>query len=103
MHGSFTIALMLLALTVFAVALFRAFSLPPVLAYLMVGAVLGPHAFGVVPDSAQARYLAEFGVVFLMFSIGLEFSLPRLFAMKRIVLGLGGLQVLGRLALFRLL
>ncbi|MDP5241231.1 cation:proton antiporter [Uliginosibacterium sp. 31-16] len=103
MHGLFNIALMLLAVTVFAVALFRAFGLPPVLAYLMVGAVLGPHAAGVVPDSEQARYLAEFGVVFLMFSIGLEFSLPRLFAMKRIVLGLGSLQVLGTLLLFGLL
>ncbi|MEN3112457.1 cation:proton antiporter [Uliginosibacterium paludis] len=100
MHGSFTSVLMLLAATVSLVAVFRAFNLPAVLAYLAVGAALGPHALGLVPDSEQARYLAEFGVVFLMFSIGLEFSLPRLYAMKRIVLGLGGLQVVATLVLF---
>ncbi len=100
MHGSFTTVLMLLAATVSLVAIFRAFNLPAVLAYLAVGAALGPHALGLVPDSEQARYLAEFGVVFLMFSIGLEFSLPRLYAMKRIVLGLGGLQVAASLLLF---
>ncbi|MDO6387410.1 MULTISPECIES: monovalent cation:proton antiporter family protein [unclassified Uliginosibacterium] len=103
MHGALTLVLTLLAVTVCAVAVFRAFNLPAVLAYLAVGAALGPHAAGLVPDNAQARYLAEFGVVFLMFSIGLEFSLPRLFAMKRIVLGLGGLQVLGSMLLFGLL
>ena len=92
--------MILLAVAVCVVAIFRAFSLPPVLAYLLSGCVLGPHVAGLVPDSEQVRYLAEFGVVFLMFSIGLEFSLPRLFAMKRIVLGLGGLQVLTALALF---
>lgn len=102
MYGSLTIVLLLLAASVLMVALFRALNLPAVLAYLIVGAALGPHAFGLVPDSEQARTLAEFGVVFLMFSIGLEFSLPRLYAMKRIVLGLGGLQVLGSMALFGL-
>ena len=100
MHGPLTAVLLLLAATVSVVALFRAFNLPAVLAYLVVGAALGPHALALVPDSEQARYLAEFGVVFLMFSIGLEFSLPRLYAMKRIVLGLGGLQVVATLALF---
>lgn len=103
MHGSFTVVLMLLAATVCLVTVFRAFNLPAVLAYLAVGAALGPHALGLVPDSEQARYLAEFGVVFLMFSIGLEFSLPRLYAMKRIVLGLGGLQVAASLVLFGVL
>lgn len=103
MHSSLNVVLLLLAATVGVVAVFRAFSLPPVLGYLMVGALLGPNATGVVPDNAQARYLAEFGVVFLMFSIGLEFSLPRLFAMKRIVLGLGSMQVVGTLVLFSIL
>lgn len=103
MHGAFLVVLILLAAAVCAVALFRALNLPAVLAYLAVGAVLGPHALAVVPDSEQARYLAEFGVVFLMFSIGLEFSLPRLFAMKRLVLGLGSLQVVGSILLFMLL
>jgi monovalent cation:H+ antiporter-2, CPA2 family len=103
MHGAFLVVLILLAAAVCAVALFRALNLPAVLAYLAVGALLGPHALAVVPDSEQARYLAEFGVVFLMFSIGLEFSLPRLFAMKRLVLGLGSLQVVGSILLFMLL
>jgi len=103
MHSTLNVVLLMLAATVCVVAVFRVFGLPPVLGYLMVGAALGPHAAGVVPDSAQARYLAEFGVVFLMFSIGLEFSLPRLFAMKRIVLGLGSVQVGVSLAVFCLL
>jgi CPA2 family monovalent cation:H+ antiporter-2 len=68
--------------------------LPPIMGYLLVGAVLGPHAAGWVPDTEQTRHLAEFGVVFLMFSIGLEFSLARLYSMKRIVFGLGLAQVL---------
>lgn len=93
MHNAFDIVLVLLAAAVVVVAVFRWLNLPPVLGYLLVGAVLGPHAAGIVPNSEQARYLGEFGVVFLMFSIGLEFSLPRLFAMKRIVFGLGSVQV----------
>jgi hypothetical protein len=76
--------LVLLASAVLVVALFRSLNLPPVLGYLLVGAAIGPHALNLVPDSAAARHLAEFGVVFLMFSIGLEFSLPRLYSMKRI-------------------
>jgi CPA2 family monovalent cation:H+ antiporter-2 len=67
--------------------------MPPLLAYLAVGIVIGPHALGLVPDLEDTRYLAEFGVVFLMFSIGLEFSLARLRTMRRLVLGLGGAQV----------
>ena len=51
--------------------------LPPILGYLLVGIGVGPHALGWIPDSKEARYLAEFGVVFLMFSIGLEFSFCR--------------------------
>jgi CPA2 family monovalent cation:H+ antiporter-2 len=76
------------------VAVFRTLGLPPILGYLLVGAVLGPHAAGWVPDTEETRHLAEFGVVFLMFSIGLEFSLARLYSMKRIVFGLGAAQVI---------
>ena len=88
------LVLVLLASAVLVVALFRWLNLPPVLGYLLVGAAIGPHALDLVPDSAAAHHLAEFGVVFLMFSIGLEFSLPRLYSMKRIVFGLGLAQVL---------
>src|SRR5262245_53530123 len=88
------LTLVLLAASVAAVVLFRYFNLPPMLGYLAVGILIGPHAFGVLPDSHETRYLAEFGVVFLMFSIGLEFSLPKLKSMRRIVFGLGLAQVI---------
>ncbi|MFT3847558.1 MAG: cation:proton antiporter [Propionivibrio sp.] len=93
MH-SLPIILMLLGASVVSVILFRRMNLPPMLGYLVVGALIGPHAFDLLGNFSGAQYFAEFGVVFLMFSIGLEFSLPRLIAMKRIVFGLGGLQVL---------
>jgi CPA2 family monovalent cation:H+ antiporter-2 len=90
--------LLLLAAAVLGVVACRSLGLPPILGYLLVGALVGPHALGVLPDSASAHRLAEFGVVFLMFTIGLEFSLPRLYAMKRIVFGLGLGQVLVTMA-----
>lgn len=90
---------MLLGASVLAVVIFRRFNLPPVLGYLFVGCVIGPHALNLMSDMHRAESLAEFGVVFLMFSIGLEFSLPKLFAMKRIVFGLGLLQVAVTMAL----
>lgn len=93
MASGLEFALLLLATVVAGVVVFRLLHLPPLLAYLTVGILIGPHALGLLPDSADTRYLAEFGVVFLMFSIGLEFSLSRLKAMRRIVLGLGGAQV----------
>lgn len=86
-----------------AVVIFRRFNLPPVLGYLFVGSVIGPHALNLMNEMHRAEYLAEFGVVFLMFSIGLEFSLPKLYAMKRIVFGLGLLQVVITLVLITLL
>ncbi|MDK9724901.1 MAG: cation:proton antiporter [Sterolibacteriaceae bacterium MAG5] len=92
------LVLLLLGASVLVVAVFRAMSLPPILGYLLVGAAVGPHAFGLLPASEDARHLAEFGVVFLMFTIGLEFSLPRLIAMKRIVFGLGMAQVAATMA-----
>ncbi|HEX4943182.1 MAG TPA: cation:proton antiporter, partial [Usitatibacteraceae bacterium] len=67
--------------------------MPAILGYLLVGAVIGPGALGLVSASEDKRYLAEFGVVFLMFSVGLEFSLPQLMAMRRTVFGYGGAQV----------
>ena len=67
--------------------------MPPILGYLAIGIAVGPHALGWVPDDADVRDLAEFGVVFLMFSIGLEFSLPQLKTMRRAVFGLGLAQV----------
>lgn len=94
MQDTLAIILLLLVSSVLAVALFRALRLPTMLAYFLVGLALGPQTFGILPDTEANRSLAEFGVVFLMFSIGLEFSLPQLYAMRRTVLGLGGAQVL---------
>lgn len=86
--------LILLAATVVAVTLFRRLKLPSILAYLFVGMLVGPHALGWIPNTESTRFLAEFGVVFLMFTIGLEFSLPQLIAMKKMVFGLGAAQVI---------
>ena len=93
MHDALPVALILLASAVVVVVLFRSLAIPAILGYLIVGAVIGPHAMGLVPETESQRYLAEFGVVFLMFSVGLEFSLPQLMGMRRLVLGFGGTQV----------
>lgn len=92
-HNALTDVLLLLAASVLAVTVFRRLNLPPILAYLGVGALIGPHALGWVDDTENTRILAEFGVVFLLFTLGLEFSLTKLIAMRRAVLGMGGAQV----------
>jgi CPA2 family monovalent cation:H+ antiporter-2 len=86
--------LVLLAATVLAVAICRRLRLPPMVGYLVTGLALGPHALGLASNPEETQRLAEFGVVFLMFSIGLEFSRSKLLAMRRVVFGLGLLQVL---------
>lgn len=83
----------MLTSSVLFVAFFRALRLPPLLAYFVVGVLFGPYAFGLLPDTESGRHFAEFGIVFLMFSIGLEFSLPKLYAMRKTLFGLGGAQV----------
>ena len=93
MTHTLQLILLLLAASVVAVVLCRLARLPPILGYLAIGIAVGPHAMGWVPDDANVRDLAEFGVVFLMFSIGLEFSLPQLKTMRRAVFGLGLAQV----------
>ena len=98
MHNTLQLILILLAVAVMVVVLCRTLKLPVMLGYLTVGIVIGPHALGWIPDSLQARHLAEFGVVFLMFSIGLEFSLAKLRSMKFTVFGLGGAQLLSTMA-----
>ncbi len=86
--------LLLLAAAVLGVVAFRMLQLPPMLGYLVVGILIGPHGLGMAEDGAVTHELAEFGVVFLMFSIGLEFSLSKLMAMRKAVFGLGMAQVL---------
>jgi CPA2 family monovalent cation:H+ antiporter-2 len=94
MHTTLGFVLILLAAAVIVSALFRALHLPSMLGYLLVGILVSPHAFGWIPDSENTRHLAEFGVVFMMFSIGLEFSLPKLKAIRTTVFGFGGAQVI---------
>jgi CPA2 family monovalent cation:H+ antiporter-2 len=94
MATSLDLALLYLLAAVTGVVLCRLLKLPAMLGYLMVGVLIGPHALALARDSAGIRYLAEFGVVFLMFVIGLEFNLPKLRSMWRLVFGLGMGQVL---------
>ena len=93
MFSSLELTLMLLGSAVLGVVAFRMLHLPPMLGYLAVGIIIGPHALGLAAENEASHTLAEFGVVFLMFSIGLEFSLPKFLAMRRIVFGLGMAQV----------
>src|SRR3982751_1410198 len=98
MENSLHLGLILLAAAVFVVILFRQLKLPAMIGYLLVGVLIGPHSVGLIPDTEGTRNLAEIGVVFLMFSIGLEFSLAKLTTMRRIVFGLGAAQVIATLA-----
>ena len=91
--NSLDITLLYLLAAVLGVVACRQLKLPPMLGYLAVGVVIGPNALALAQNSTGVRYLAEFGVVFLMFVIGLEFSLPKLRAMKNHVFGLGLSQV----------
>ncbi len=93
MFSPLELTLLLLGSAVLGVVAFRMMHLPPMLGYLTVGILIGPHALGLAEQSEASHILAEFGVVFLMFSIGLEFSLPKLMAMRNIVFGLGMAQV----------
>jgi CPA2 family monovalent cation:H+ antiporter-2 len=99
MRDALEVALLLLATAVVVVVVCRLLRLPALIGYLVVGILIGPHALAWVPDTEDTRYLAEFGVVFLMFSIGLEFSLPKLVTMRRLVFGLGAAEVGGVTAL----
>ncbi|WP_313165533.1 cation:proton antiporter domain-containing protein [Massilia oculi] len=93
MHSGLELTLLLLGCAVLGVVAFRSLHLPPMLGYLAVGVLIGPHALALAEDSPTTHALGEFGVVFLMFSIGLEFSLGQLRSMRRIVFGLGLAQV----------
>ena len=93
MPPTLQLILILLGAAVLVVVVCRLVRLPPILGYLVVGIAVGPHGLGWVEDNAETRYVGEFGIVFLMFSIGLEFSLPQLKSMRRAVFGLGLAQV----------
>jgi CPA2 family monovalent cation:H+ antiporter-2 len=86
--------ILLLLVGILAIALMRPLGLSPIVGYLAAGLIIGPHALGLVPDSETTRLLAELGVVFLLFDIGLHFSLQSIWDARRDILGLGPLQIL---------
>ncbi len=93
MATTLDLALLYLIAAVLGVVACRSLKLPPMLGYLVVGVLIGPNALALARDTAGIQYLAEFGVVFLMFVIGLEFNLPKLRSMRSLVFGLGLSQV----------
>lgn len=86
---------LLLGIAVVTVSISRRLHFPPILSYIIVGIIVGPFGFGWIEKEENITLLAEFGVVFLLFSIGLEFSLSQMIAMRKLVFGLGSAQVLG--------
>ncbi|MEO8524568.1 MAG: cation:proton antiporter, partial [Caldimonas sp.] len=93
MASSLELTLLYLVAAVAGVVVCRLARLPPMLGYLAVGILIGPHALAISGDPAGVAHLAEFGIVFLMFVIGLEFNLPKLRSMRKLVFGLGSSQV----------
>jgi Kef-type K+ transport system membrane component KefB len=79
--------ILLLAVTVAVMVAFQRLHIPSSLGYLLVGLILGPHTVGPTVHVPEFKVLAEFGVVFLLFSIGLNYSLPQLHAMRHQILG----------------
>ena len=90
---SFVQILLLLGCAVAVVLVFQKLRIPSSLGYLLVGVLLGPHTMGPVVDAEPIQAIAEFGIVFLLFTIGLNFSLPQIHALRHLVLGLGTAQV----------
>jgi len=85
--------ILLLAVAVTIMVAFQRLHIPSSLGYLLVGLILGPHTVGPTVHVPEFKALAEFGVVFLLFTIGLNYSLPQLHAMRHQILGLGTAQV----------
>jgi monovalent cation:H+ antiporter-2, CPA2 family len=85
--------LLLLGVTVAVVLSFQKFHMPPSLAYLLVGVLLGSHTAGPVIDDRYIGLIAEFGIVFLLFTIGLSFSLAHIYSLRHMIMGLGSAQV----------
>lgn len=94
MDQFFVQILLLLGTAVAVVVVFQRLHIPSSLGYLLAGLLLGPHTAGPVIEPGPLRALAEFGIVFLLFTTGLNFSLPQIYALRHLVLGLGTAQVL---------
>lgn len=92
--GLLTNIVVLLAFTIMLTSIARRIHIPTILTYIIVGIIVGPFGFALIQSEENIHFIAEFGIVFLLFSIGLEFSLTQMMSMRKIVFGLGGLQVL---------
>jgi len=84
---------MLLGFIIALTSIARRIHIPQILTYIIVGIFVGPFGFALIENEENIHFLAEFGVVFLLFAIGLEFSLSQMMSMKKIVFGIGSLQV----------
>ena len=93
LHHTLGVYFYILIAAVVLIWLFKRLNLPPILAYLAVGVLAGSDGFSWLQHSEQIHFVAELGIVFLLFSLGLEFSVPRLMAMRHIVFGVGAMQV----------
>ncbi|NQZ83460.1 MAG: cation:proton antiporter [Colwellia sp.] len=85
--------LAILTSAVLIVWIFRRIKLPAILAYLVAGMVVGEHGLAFIQDQGDYEHFAELGIVFLLFTLGLEFSIPKLLAMRHLVISVGSLQV----------
>ncbi|WP_328824570.1 cation:proton antiporter domain-containing protein [Thalassotalea algicola] len=95
--------LAILACAVAIVFIFRKLNLPAILAYLIAGVLVGEHGLALAQESIDYDHFAELGIVFLLFTLGLEFSLPKLMAMRHLVVAVGSLQVGISLVVFTIL
>lgn len=86
--------LVFLLAAVVVVTVFKRLRVSPIIGYLIAGILIGPHAFGFISDIQGTKFLGEFGVVFLLFSIGLKLTFERLHVLRRYVFGLGSAQVI---------
>ncbi|WOI36691.1 cation:proton antiporter [Alteromonas sp. CI.11.F.A3] len=100
MSAGFLNVIALMFIAVCSVAIFKRIHLPPILAYLFAGILAGPQLFALFAHPQEMHLLAETGIVFLLFSLGLEFSLPKLVAMRALVFGVGVGQMLLTTAVF---
>lgn len=91
--GFFDSLILILLAAVIAIVVCRRLRVPPTVAYIFIGMLVGSDALGWIPNVEATHTIAKFGVVFLMFTIGLEFSLTKLITMRRVVFGLGTAQV----------
>lgn len=94
MHGNLANILILMSVAVITVWLFKRINLPPILAYLFCGILAGPDLLALFEHPEDMQNFAELGIVFLLFSLGLEFSLPKMLAMRHLVFGVGLAQML---------